>query len=87
MTSLDVVAIGESLGLLVPDRPGRLAHVPHLRLGFGGAESNVAIGVARLGGRSAASVATVSASSSRGASAPRASRCTPPSIRMPPPPS
>jgi 2-dehydro-3-deoxygluconokinase len=53
MTSLDVVAIGESLGLLVPDRPGRLAHVPHLRLGFGGAESNVAIGVARLGGRSA----------------------------------
>jgi 2-dehydro-3-deoxygluconokinase len=47
---LDVLTIGEALGLLVPERPGRLAHVRGLRLGFGGAESNVAIGVARLGG-------------------------------------
>jgi 2-dehydro-3-deoxygluconokinase len=50
MGQLDVLCIGEALGLLVPERPGRLAHVRGLRLGFGGAESNVAIGVARLGG-------------------------------------
>lgn len=50
MTTLDVLTVGESLGLLVPDRTGRLAHVSSMRLGFGGAESNVAIGVARLGG-------------------------------------
>lgn len=49
MSALDVLTIGESLGLLVPERPGRLALVRGLRLGFGGAESNVAIGVARLG--------------------------------------
>ncbi|MDQ0614902.1 2-dehydro-3-deoxygluconokinase [Microbacterium sp. W4I4] len=49
--SLDVLAIGESLGLLVPQRAGRLSHVRDLRLGFGGAESNVAIGVSRLGAR------------------------------------
>ena len=47
---LDVLSIGEALGLLVPESAGRLAHVRGLRLGFGGAESNVAIGVARLGG-------------------------------------
>ncbi len=49
----DVVTVGESLGLLVAERPGRLPHVRGMRLGFGGAESNVAIGVARLGGRAA----------------------------------
>jgi len=52
MTRLDVLSIGESLGLIVPERPGRLAHVRGMSLGFGGAESNVAIGVARLGGTS-----------------------------------
>lgn len=50
MARSDVVSIGESLGLLVPDQGGRLAHVHGMKLGFGGAESNVAIGVARLGG-------------------------------------
>lgn len=50
MARLDVLTIGESLGLIVPDRIGRLAHVRGMNLGFGGAESNVAIGVARLGG-------------------------------------
>jgi 2-dehydro-3-deoxygluconokinase len=49
--SLDLLSIGESLGLLVPQRVGRLSHVRDLRLGFGGAESNVAIGVSRLGAR------------------------------------
>lgn len=48
--NVDVLTIGESLGLLVPARTGRLAHVRDMRLGFGGAESNVAIGIARLGG-------------------------------------
>jgi 2-dehydro-3-deoxygluconokinase len=43
------VTLGECLGLLTQERPGRLAHVPSLRLGFGGAEGNVAIGLARLG--------------------------------------
>lgn len=49
----EVVTLGESLGLLVAGKHGRLQHVPSMDLGFGGAESNVAIGVARLGGRSA----------------------------------
>ncbi|CRZ13453.1 sugar kinase [Mycolicibacterium neworleansense] len=51
--TFDVVTVGESLGLLTAPQPGRLHHNPTLRLGFGGAESNVAIGVARLGGTAA----------------------------------
>ncbi|GAA1424597.1 sugar kinase [Agrococcus citreus] len=46
---MSVVALGESLGLLVASRIGRLELVPSMDLGFGGAESNVAIGLARLG--------------------------------------
>ena len=46
---MSVVALGESLGLLVASRLGRLELVPTMDLGFGGAESNVAIGLARLG--------------------------------------
>lgn len=46
---MSVVALGESLGLLVASRIGRLELVPTMELGFGGAESNVAIGLARLG--------------------------------------
>jgi 2-dehydro-3-deoxygluconokinase len=46
---VSVVALGESLGLLVASRIGRLELVPSMDLGFGGAESNVAIGLARLG--------------------------------------
>lgn len=53
MTSIDVLTIGESLGLLTSETPGRLAHVRGMTLGFGGAESNVAIGVVRLGGSAA----------------------------------
>lgn len=51
MSGLDVLTIGESLGLVVPERIGRLAHSKSAHIGFGGAEGNVAIGVARLGGR------------------------------------
>lgn len=46
---MSVVTLGESLGLLVASRIGRLELVPTMDLGFGGAESNVAIGLARLG--------------------------------------
>ncbi|MCU1407698.1 MAG: sugar kinase [Glaciihabitans sp.] len=44
-----VVTLGESMGLVRANEIGSLAHVSNLTLGFGGAESNVAIGLARLG--------------------------------------
>lgn len=47
-----VVTLGETMGLLVARTAGALPHVDGFRLAFGGAESNVAIGVARLGERS-----------------------------------
>ena len=46
---MSVVTLGESLGLLVASRIGRLELAPAMDLGFGGAESNVAVGLARLG--------------------------------------
>lgn len=52
MRPLDVVTIGETMGLLTPSSPGPLPHAPAVRLSIGGAESNVAIGVSRLGGTS-----------------------------------
>ena len=48
--SFDVVTMGESLGLLTADRVGSIRHLRGMRVGFGGAESNVAIGVVRLDG-------------------------------------
>ncbi|MET7766641.1 sugar kinase [Streptomyces sp. NPDC005393] len=50
--SVDVVCLGESMVTFVPSRPGRLADVPAFDRGIGGAESNVACGLAR-GGHSA----------------------------------
>ncbi|WP_115279688.1 sugar kinase [Mycolicibacterium tokaiense] len=50
---VDVVTVGESMGLITAERVGSLSHVREMQLGFGGAESNVAIGVARLGGSAA----------------------------------
>jgi 2-dehydro-3-deoxygluconokinase len=44
-----LVTVGETLGLLVADDVGPLSLARGMRLGMGGAESNVAIGVARLG--------------------------------------
>ncbi len=44
-----VLTIGESMGLLRQPNPGRLAAQRSLEFGFGGAESNVAIGLSRLG--------------------------------------
>lgn len=44
-----VVTLGETMGLFTANSIGALAHVDSFRLGVGGAESNVAIGLSRLG--------------------------------------
>jgi 2-dehydro-3-deoxygluconokinase len=44
-----VITAGETMALVVPSNPGRLRHATSLSLSIGGAESNVAIGLARLG--------------------------------------
>jgi 2-dehydro-3-deoxygluconokinase len=44
-----VVTAGETMVLVVPPSPGRLRHATSAILSIGGAESNVAIGLARLG--------------------------------------
>src|ERR671927_1009605 len=44
-----VVTAGEAMVLGVPTRPGRLRHAPSLELKIGGAESNLAIALSRLG--------------------------------------
>jgi 2-dehydro-3-deoxygluconokinase len=51
--TLDVITLGETLGLVRPLGSGRLRHCRGAELGVGGAESNLAIGVARLGRRAA----------------------------------
>ncbi|GAA4187794.1 sugar kinase [Streptosporangium oxazolinicum] len=49
----DLVTLGESMALFTARRTGPLRHARDFGLGVGGAESNVAIGVSRLGGRAA----------------------------------
>ncbi len=44
-----VLTFGEALGLGSSAEYGRFEHAPNLRIGFGGSESNVAIGLRRLG--------------------------------------
>ena len=44
-----VITAGETMALIVPSSPGRLRHATSLVMSIGGAESNVAIGLARLG--------------------------------------
>ena len=46
---LDSIAIGETMALLVADQPGPLADAQHFSRRLAGADSNVAIGLARLG--------------------------------------
>lgn len=46
---VDVVALGESMVTFLPSRPGGLADVPSFERGIGGAESNVACGLALVG--------------------------------------
>ncbi|WP_433890310.1 sugar kinase [Streptomyces sp. CA-111067] len=45
-----LVTIGEALGVLSASEPGPLSMGTGMRLGIAGAESNVAVGVSRLGG-------------------------------------
>ncbi|MFJ6212584.1 sugar kinase [Streptomyces sp. NPDC092296] len=54
------VCVGESMAVLVADRPGPLEHVPAFHRTVGGAESNVACGLAALG-RPAAWISRVGA--------------------------
>lgn len=49
MTAADVVTVGETMLLGVVSPPGRLRHAGSMTVGIGGAESNVAIALARLG--------------------------------------
>ncbi|MER5224797.1 sugar kinase [Streptomyces flaveus] len=49
MDAVDVVTLGESMVTFLPSRPGRLADVPSFDRGIGGAESNVACGLAAAG--------------------------------------
>lgn len=48
-TDLDVVSVGESMVLLVPQQMGLLRHATRFERYVAGAESNTAIGLARLG--------------------------------------
>ena len=51
MTGGRVVTFGETMALLRPDDTGSLTDADRLRIGIGGAESNVAVGLTRLGAR------------------------------------
>lgn len=44
-----VLTLGETMGLFAGSRIGSLAHVPDAHVGIGGAETNVAVGLSRLG--------------------------------------
>lgn len=46
---LDCLTVGESMALFSADSPGRMSEVSHYTRHLAGAESNVAIGLARLG--------------------------------------
>jgi 2-dehydro-3-deoxygluconokinase len=46
---MDVVTIGETMALFTPNEEGMLRHALSFSMKFGGAESNVAIGLSRLG--------------------------------------
>lgn len=48
--SPDIITFGETMALFMPMDDKSLERAPQLGQGFGGAESNVAIGIARLGG-------------------------------------
>ncbi|QLQ40481.2 sugar kinase [Micromonospora robiginosa] len=51
MTGPEVACVGETMVVLTPDDGGPLQHAARLVVGVGGAESNVATGLARLGHR------------------------------------
>lgn len=45
----EVITIGESMAILVPEQTGRLRYVRSFALRAAGAESNVAVGLCKLG--------------------------------------
>ena len=47
--TLDVLSMGETMALLVAQEPGQLAEVKSFSKRIAGADTNVAIGLARLG--------------------------------------
>ncbi|TDD38813.1 sugar kinase [Saccharopolyspora elongata] len=49
MTASRILTLGETMGLLTGSRIGSLAHVSGAHVGIGGAETNVAVGLSRLG--------------------------------------
>lgn len=49
MHSLDVVTFGEAMAMFVADQPGDLSGIDHFVKRMAGAESNVSVGLARLG--------------------------------------
>lgn len=49
MTGAPVLTLGETMGLITGGRIGSLAHVSEAHVGIGGAETNVAVGLSRLG--------------------------------------
>ncbi len=51
VAGLDAVCLGETMALLVPEPGTRLSRAESVRLTHGGAESNVAVSLARLGDR------------------------------------
>ncbi len=52
-SGVDFVAVGETMAVFTAPRLGRLRDMEHLTLGAAGSESNVAIGISRLGYRAA----------------------------------
>ncbi|HEX8592977.1 MAG TPA: sugar kinase [Pseudomonas sp.] len=49
MSKIDILSFGETMAMFVAEQPGDLAQVGHFEKRIAGADSNVAIGLARLG--------------------------------------
>ncbi|WP_426139394.1 sugar kinase [Pseudomonas sp. DWP3-1-2] len=49
MSDIDILSFGETMAMFVAEQPGDLAQVSHFEKRIAGADSNVAIGLARLG--------------------------------------
>lgn len=49
LQKLDFITFGEAMAMFIADTPGALSQVDHYTRGLAGAETNVAIGLARLG--------------------------------------
>ena len=49
MSDLDILSFGETMAMLVAEQTGDLAAVEHFHKRIAGADSNVAIGLSRLG--------------------------------------